>query len=296
MGVQEDASDVSGSVSARKRATVMDSKSGFSAKPYSQTRGPPAVRGESWALAGGLAALFAASWAWLIYQRWAMQHMDIVDMAMPSTGPWSADDFVLIFVMWAIMMVAMMLPSALPMLLVYRRVVAMRGANASPEILAGMFATGYLFAWTVFSAIATLAQWLLHAVALISPMMVVSAPAVGGALLVAAGIYQWTPLKHSCLARCRSPLMFLMTHWRDGAFGAFIVGVRHGFYCIGCCWLLMAILFVVGVMNMVWIVVLATLVLAEKFLPKGEWIARMSGIALIVWGAYVLATAAHMPN
>ena len=115
-------------------------------------------------------------------------------------------------------------------------------------------------------------------------------------MLVAAGIFQWTPLKHTCLARCRSPLMFLTEHWRDGASGAFVIGVVHGFYCTGCCWLLMAILFVVGVMNIAWIVVLATLVVAEKVLPKGEWIARAAGIALIVWGGYLLVTAAHAPT
>ncbi len=275
----------------------MDSNHGSALRPDSHASAPIAARRrDPWALAGGLSALFSASWAWLIYQHWAMQHMDIVEMAMPSTGPWSADDLVLIFVMWAIMMMAMMLPSALPMLLVYRRVVASRGANAPPGILTGVFAAGYLFAWTAFSAIATLAQWVLHAAALISPMMMVSAPSLGGTLLVAVGIYQWTPLKHACLARCRSPLLFLTTHWRDGAPGAFVVGSRYGFYCTGCCWLLMAILFVVGVMNIAWIAVVATLVLAEKVVPKGELIARASGIALIVWGGYLLATAAHMPT
>ena len=288
--------NASGPASVANRTAVKDSTHSSALRPDSHAGAPTAARRrDPWALAGGLFALFAASWAWLIYQHWAMQHMDIVEMAMPSTGPWSAEDLVLIFVMWAIMMVAMMLPSALPMLLVYRRVVASRGANAPLGILTGVFAAGYLFAWTVFSAIATLAQWVLHAAALISPMLVVSAPSLGGTLLVAAGIYQWTPLKHACLARCRSPLMFLTTHWRDGPSGAFVIGICHGFYCTGCCWLLMAILFVVGVMNIAWIVVLATLVLAEKVLPKGEWIARASGIALIVWGGYLLATAAHMP-
>jgi predicted metal-binding membrane protein len=282
--------------SAPNRAAVMDSSHGSALCPDSHAGAPTAARRRDlWALAGGLSALFAASWAWLIYQHWAMQHMDIVEMAMPSTGPWSAEDLMLIFVMWAIMMVAMMLPSALPMLLVYCRVVASRGANAPPGIRTGVFAAGYLFAWTVFSASATLAQWVLHAAALISPMQMVSAPSLGGTLLIAGGIYQWTPLKHACLARCRSPLMFLTTHWRDGASGAFVIGVRHGFHCTGCCWLLMAVLFVVGVMNIAWIVILATLVLAEKILPKGEWIARASGIALIVWGGYLLASTAHMP-
>jgi predicted metal-binding membrane protein len=286
--------NASAPASAPARAAVMES-SHSSALSLETSASTAAQRRYPWILTGGLFLLFASSWAWLIYQCWAMQHMDIVAMAMPSTGPWSANDLGLIFIMWAVMMIAMMLPSALPMLLVYRRVVAARGAKASPEILTGVFAAGYLFAWIVFSAVATLAQWGLHAAALISPMMTVNAPVTGGTLLVVAGIYQWTLLKHACLARCRSPLMFLTTHWRDGASGAFCIGGRHGFDCTACCWLLMTILFVVGVMNIAWIVVLATLALAEKVLPKGELIARASGIMLMVWGGYLLSTAAHLP-
>ncbi len=280
----------SGSASAPQRSASLDFARGSALGRDSHSGAPAsAQRRDRWAFAGGFAALFAASWAWLIYEHWAMRHMDIVEMAMPSTGLWSAGDVLLILVMWTIMMVAMMLPSALPMLLIYRRVVASRGANALPGTLTVVLAAGYLSAWVLFSIIATLAQWALHTAALISPMMVVRPTPLGGVLLIAAGIYQWTPLKHACLARCRSPLTFLTTHWRGGARGAFVIGVRHGFYCTGCCWLLMAILFVVGVMNIAWIVVLTTLVIAEKVLPKGEWIARAAGIAIIVWGGYLLA-------
>ena len=282
--------NASGPASPPKGSGALDFTHGSALRRDSHSGAPaPAHPRDRWALAGGFAALFAASWAWLIYQHWAMRHMDIVEMAMPSTGLWSAEDVLLIFVMWTIMMVAMMLPSALPMLLIYRRVVASRGANALPGTFTVVLAAGYLSAWALFSIIATLAQWVLHTAALISPMMVVSPTPLGGVLLIAAGIYQWTSLKHACLARCRSPLTFLTTHWRGGARGAFVIGVRHGFYCTGCCWLLMAILFVVGVMNIAWIVVLTTLVIAEKVLPKGEWIARAAGIAIIVWGGYLLA-------
>jgi predicted metal-binding membrane protein len=211
-------------------------------------------------------------------------------MAMPSRGAWGSVDLAMIFTMWAIMMVAMMLPSATPMLLVHHRLLIARRAVVNPAALTGLFASGYLSVWFAFSVVATLAQWGLHTAALISPSMVVTAPAIGGVLLVAAGIYQWTPFKYACLAHCRSPLQFLQIHWHGGASGSFRMGVRHGVYCIGCCWLLMTILFVVGVMNLVWVVAITLLVLAEKALPKADWLTRTSGLALVVWGGWLLST------
>jgi predicted metal-binding membrane protein len=243
---------------------------------------------DRWMLLGGVAALLVASWAWLLYQVWAMAHMDIVAMAMPSLGPWSPADLWLVLVMWAVMMVAMMVPSVVPVVLLYQRVVAARDASAPPAVLTGFFLAGYLLVWTLFSSAATLLQWALHSAALISPMMRISAPALGGTVLIFAGVYQWTPLKHACLARCRTPLAFLLNSWRNGRAGALAMGVQHGLYCAACCWLLMAILFVVGVMNLVWIVALAALVLAEKLLPQGERLARASGIALAAWGVWLM--------
>ncbi len=138
---------------------------------------------------------------------------------------------------------------------------------------------------TGFSVAATLIQWAMHGAMLISPAMVGTSPLLGGAVLVAAGIYQWTPAKHACLAHCRSPLGFLLNEWRDGARGALIMGLRHGLYCTGCCWLLMLVLFVVGVMNLLWIALLAAFVLSEKLLPQGRWISHVTGLALIAWGS-----------
>jgi predicted metal-binding membrane protein len=258
------------------------------AMPANDSATGAAPRYERWILLAGIATLIAAGWGWLLYQDWSMAHMDIVDMAMPSSGPWTTADIWLVFVMWAIMMVAMMVPSVTPVVLLYHRVVAGRDASAPSSLLTSLFIAGYLIAWTVFSIAATLVQWTLHSAALLSPMMVVTAPVVGGAVLIVAGAYQWTPLKHACLSRCRSPLAFLLNSWRNGKAGAIAMGLQHGVYCTGCCWLLMAILFVVGVMNLAWIAVLTAFVLAEKVVPRGEVFARASGIVLIAWGAWLV--------
>ena len=237
--------------------------------------------------AAGIASLITASWAYLVYQEWAMRHMDLVDMAMPSAGSWSPADALWVFTMWAIMMIAMMLPSATPLLNVYRRLVAVREQRTDPVALPALFAGGYLLIWIAFSAIATAAQWSLHQAALVSPAMILTSPALGAALFVAAGVYQWTPLKQSCLAGCNMPLDFLQRHWRGGAVGALSMGALQGVYCIGCCWLLMALLFVYGVMNLVWIAAIAMYVLAEKLVAPGRWLPRATGLALVAWGLWL---------
>jgi predicted metal-binding membrane protein len=240
------------------------------------------------ALWGGVALVVAASWGWLFYQSWAMRHMDVVDMPMPSRGAWSIDDLALIATMWGVMMVAMMLPTVVPMLVVYRRLLLVRPPGLPPATMTGAFAIGYLAAWVLFSIAAALVHWGLHTAAVISPPMTITIPLVGGAVLVAAGIYQWTPAKVTCLAHCRAPLVFLVDHWRRGLRGALGMGFRHGLYCMGCCVLLMAVLFVVGVMNLLWVAAITLFVLAEKALPGGAWLGRASGLALIAWGGWVL--------
>jgi predicted metal-binding membrane protein len=194
-------------------------------------------------------------WAYLFYEGWAMQHMDLVAMAMPSTGAWGLMDLLvvfamwavmMVFAMWAVMMVAMMVPSATPMLLIFATVARSRRAQERSLVPVWVFLRGYLVLWTAFSLAATLAQWALHSLVLISPMMVGTSPVLGSVLLVVAGVYQWTPFKQACLRHCRTPLQFLLTYWQDGTAGAFLIGLRHGAYCLGCCWLLMAILFAVG--------------------------------------------------
>jgi len=204
-------------------------------------------------------------------------------MGMAVNAPWTVADLILTFAMWAVMMVGMMGPSAAPMILLFGAAESRRGRRGA-SIAAGTFALGYVVVWTVFSAGAALAQEALHEAALLSASMAVSSPRIGGAVLIAAGVYQLTPWKNRCLTHCRTPLSFLMTHWREGRWGAFEMGMRHGAYCLGCCWALMIVLFVVGVMNLVWVAALAAFVLLEKVGPQGALVARISGAALIVFG------------
>ena len=142
--------------------------------------------------------------------------------------------------------------------------------------------------WTAFSFIATILQWGLHTLALLSPMMVTTSPVLGGLILVLAGIFQWTSLKYACLRRCRSPLAFILQEWEEGRKGAFLMGIKHGIYCVGCCWALMILLFVTGVMNLLWVAVIAGFVLIEKIIPRGYRVGQITGVVLVAWGIWVL--------
>lgn len=242
---------------------------------------------------GGLVGLTALSWAYMVYLARAMGSSG-AEMAAPRIAGWGPVELALAFVMWAVMMVAMMVPSAAPMVLVFARVNRMRsrgGGRRGPLVPTAVFLAGYVAAWSAFSALATLAQWALHQAALLSPMMVATSPALGGALLVAAGVFQWTPLKHACLARCRSPLGFIMSRWREGSGGALAMGLEHGAYCVGCCWFLMGLLFVAGVMNLLWVALIAAFVLVEKVAPAPLWTSRAAGLLLTVWGLWTAAGA-----
>ncbi len=211
-----------------------------------------------------------------------------MEMVMPAVQPWGMMDFLMMFVMWTIMMFAMMTPSAAPMVLTYTKINRQRGTSLGPISGTGIFFLGYLLIWTAFSAAATLAQGGLHAATLLSPMMETTSPILGGIILIAAGLFQFTPLKYACLAHCRTPLGFFMTEWREGPSGALIMGVRHGAYCVGCCWLIMAVLFVAGVMNLFWIAIIAAYVLLEKVLPAGHRVSWAIGVLMIGWGAWMM--------
>ena len=213
---------------------------------------------------------------------------------MPGMMNWSRADLVRVFIMWVIMMIAMMLPSAAPMLMLFSKISHARASAARALVATGALAAGYISVWTAFSLIATLAQWGLLEVRLLSPMMTSASPVLSAALLAAAGAYQFTPLKNACLARCRSPWSVLLNDWRDGYAGAFVMGLRQGAYCTGCCWLLMALLFVFGVMNFIWIAALSLLVLIEKLLREPRWFAQASGVILLAWSALVAARAASL--
>jgi predicted metal-binding membrane protein len=237
-----------------------------------------------------LGAIAMLAWVYTIWMAWAMESGDASRAALlPNPRGWSAGELAFTFAMWVIMMVGMMLPSATPMILLFTRALRSGALPHTTVPLTTLFALGYIAAWSGFSLLATLAQWALHSASLLSPMMVSSSGRLGALLLVVAGVFQWTPLKHACLGRCRSPLAFMMTEWRAGSRGAFIMGLRHGLFCVGCCWALMLLLFVTGVMNLVWIALLAVFVLLEKTLRGGEWLARGVGVLLIAAGLWMLA-------
>jgi predicted metal-binding membrane protein len=204
----------------------------------------------------GLAGISVLAWAYIIYLAWNMEHMDM-EMAMPQMQAWGVLDLVLLFAMWAVMMVAMMVPSAAPLILIFSAANRKRKERKDPFVHTAVFLTGYLLVWTGFSALATLVQWGLHTAALLSPMMKSTSSILGGVLMLAAGIFQWTPLKRACLTHCRSPLGFLMA----------------------------------GVMNLLWVAIIAAFVLAEKVLPRGDLVGRVAGGMLVLAGIVLLGRA-----
>jgi len=189
-------------------------------------------------------------------------------------------------------MVAMMLPSATPMLLLFARVNRNERARERPYVPTGIFAAGYLAAWGGFSALAAGVQWGLERLDLLSSMMTTTSYWLGGTILIAAGLWQLTPVKGMCLRHCRSPLSFLTQKWRPGGFGAFRMGLEHGAFCLGCCWFLMGLLFVGGIMNLFWIAGIAVFVLLEKTIPLGHWFGRVAGVVVAVWGVALVVHAA----
>lgn len=247
------------------------------------------VKRDRLVLAASLSTITLLAWVYTIHLA---RDMQVMDMTMPAMQTWSLVDFLLMFFMWTVMMVAMMTPSASPMVFLFARLDRQRRERGNTMPITWLFLSGYLVVWAGFSLLATFMQWGLHSAALLSPMMVSTSPILGGLLLVTAGIFQFTPLKHACLAECRSPLGFLMSQWRSGPQGAFIMGLKHGLFCTGCCWALMALLFVAGVMDLLWVAGIALLVLIEKSAPAGHWVGRATGLLLIGWGAWMLAGAA----
>ena len=205
--------------------------------------------------------------------------------------PWSALDALLTFVMWAVMMVGMMVPSAAPMSLLFASVSRKAAAQGRAVAPTFVFVGGYVAAWTLFSVGATALQWQLERTALLSPMLASVSPLFGGALLFGAGLYQLSPYKNACLSHCRAPASFFAAHWRPGAWGAFRMGLDHGVYCLGCCSVLMLLLFFGGVMNLLWVAGLAIFVLVEKIAPRGVWIAQLAGIVLLFAGSLQIVRA-----
>ena len=244
-------------------------------------------------LLAALTGLALLAWSYMIYEARAMYHTGVchcagMKMSGPDTGPWSTATLLPLFLMWAEMMVAMMIPSAAPTILTFALVNRKRREQERPYVPTSLFALGYFLVWTAFSLAAAVLQWLLHGAALISPMMKSTSPVFGGALLIAAGIFQWSSAKRACLQHCRSPLQFLLGSWQEGRAGALWMRVKHRAHCTVCCWMLMVILFVAGVMNMLWVAAITLLVVLGKMSPAWWRADRIAGIVLFAWGGWML--------
>ena len=202
-------------------------------------------------------------------------------MTMPHAAAWDAHAIALAFVMWSVMMVAMMVPSASPMVLTFHRLARSTRATAA-------FLGGYLLVWIGFSVLATALQAALQSASLMTMDSMRTTPLLGGVLFLTAGVWQLTPLREACLSKCRSPVTFLMSEWRDGLRGAITMGTRHGRWCVACCWALMLLLFAAGVMSLVWVAAIALWVLLEKMLPDARWLSRAGAMAALAWGAWLV--------
>jgi predicted metal-binding membrane protein len=245
--------------------------------------------------------LAAFAWSYLLWLSVDMGTggMDMTGLRMipsgkglmkPAHTPWRAMEFAFVFAMWTVMMVGMMTPSAMPMILMYARVGRHAEVPGTPLVATAWFVAGYFLVWVAFAVLATLVQWALERTALLDSAMASTSNILGGLVFVAAGSYQWTRLKDVCLTQCQMPFAFLM---RRGGFrrdvpGCLLLGLRHGAYCVGCCWALMVLLFVGGLMNLLWIALLSLLVFLEQVTFLGRQIAPLAGIVLVAAGAWLL--------
>lgn len=233
----------------------------------------------------GLVGLTAASWMYLWYVATRTGDMSSV-LAMPMTSAWSPVEAALMVTMWAVMMAAMMVPSAVPMVLTYDRMD--RGSVDGRRGSTTLFVAGYGAVWAIFALGATGLQWLLGNMQLVDGMGQTTQSGLAGALLIGSGVFQFSPVKRRSLGACRTPMGFLMTSWREGKSGALGMGLHHGMLCLRCCWALMILLFVLGVMNLAWVALLAIFVIAEKVSRRGEAISVVGGVVMITWGLSVL--------
>ena len=266
------------------------------------------LRRDRWVVAGGLAVVAILSWAYIVsgagmgMPAWHMISVSLFPhrlAEMPMEGmashaaQWSAGHWLIVLAMWWVMMIAMMIPSASPMILLYARATRhaqSQGRLPQATVPTAVFASGYLLVWLGFAVGATLLMWFIERAGAISAMGMSSlSPWLSAAILILAGLYQLSPLKQVCLQRCRTPAEFLSRYWRPGVSGALRMGLRHGAFCVGCCWSLMVLLFVGGVMNVLWIALLAVFVILEKLAPGGPSLARIGGGLLLIWGAATLA-------
>jgi predicted metal-binding membrane protein len=230
----------------------------------------------------GLAVVLALAWGYLWSTAETMELMTMPGMSLATA-------VVLAFVMWAVMMAGMMLPSAAPAIVFYGAIVRKNRERGSVLAPVWTFVAGYLAMWTAFSLVVAVVQALLQREMLLTPMIESASVPLSAAVLFAAGFYQWLPVKNTCLRACRHPMEFFVTRWRGGATGAFRMGLEHGLYCLGCCWVLMLVLFVTGAMDLLWVALLAAFVFVEKLLPGAAYTSRIAGLALIGWGLWLVA-------
>jgi predicted metal-binding membrane protein len=241
------------------------------------------VKKDRFALAVALGGLVGLSW-------WYLYHMNDMSMHMAlGVAPWRLADFVSMFLMWAVMMVAMMVPTTFRSILIFAAITEQQKRRGLSFVSSLWFTFGYIIAWTGFSLVATGLQWRLDQAALMSPQMALSSPLIGAAAVIFAGLWQLSPLKDACLRHCRTPAVYLAQHFRPGHWGATRLGLLHGLYCLGCCWLLMGLLFVGGVMNLAWVLVITLFVLIEKCLPPWACLTPVSGVAMVLIGVGYLA-------
>lgn len=234
---------------------------------------------------GGLAVLTLLAWSYMA--KMAIHMSDAPAVALVQA--WGVSDFFFAFGMWSVMMAGMMLPSASPMVLTFAGINRRRAAGR-PLLRTALFVGGYLLVWIGYSAGAALLQGAFRTATLLTPMGASTSPLLAGGLLVIAGIFQWTPLKNACLTGCRTPMGFLMAEWRPGQRGALIMGLRHGWNCALCCWATMALMFVLGVMNLLWMAALTAFCLIEKIAPAGDRVGRAAGALLVGWGVWLIAS------
>lgn len=232
----------------------------------------------------GLAVVTLTAWAYLVRLHTAPAH---ALLGHGRTGPWGLSELLFAALLWAVMVIGMMLPSASPMLLMFASF-SRRRLHSDPLTSTAMLAAGYLVVWIAYSGAAVAVQASLQRAAMISPTGVIASPQLAALLLLVAGIFQFTPLKRACLAKCRTPMGFIIHEWRPGRTGALVMGLRHGAYCVGCCWALMALMLVLGVMNLAWMAALTAFGLLEKIAPAPLWTGRIAGIALIAWAVLTL--------
>ena len=247
-------------------------------------------RDRAWVVVA-LTVVILSCWLYLLNGA-GMDVQGMRDMVMPmqmGDVPKTPSYWTLTFFMWVVMMAAMMLPSAAPVILLHATITGKRTRPQEAVVANALFVLGYLTVWTSFALAASTLQWALDSAALLSPTMAAANTTAAGVVLIAAGFYQWTPLKQACLRRCRSPLDFILSNWRERRRGALVMGIHHGLICVGCCWMLMLLLFVGGVMNVVWISGVALFVFVEKLAPVGVVLSRLSGMFLVAWGGMTLA-------